>query len=87
MIFTAKFNWQDALNLENQLTEEEKMVRDSFRAYCDDKLMTRIIMANRNESKSSFANRVGSKNWIRERAHLTKSYSMVVVLVKKNKAS
>ena len=66
MIFTAKFNWQDALNLENQLTEEEKMVRDSFRAYCDDKLMTRIIMANRNESKGLLANRVGSKNWIRK---------------------
>ncbi|XP_061181990.1 glutaryl-CoA dehydrogenase, mitochondrial-like [Saccostrea echinata] len=46
---TAKFNWQDALNLENQLTEEEKMVRDSFRAYCDDKLMSRILMANRHE--------------------------------------
>lgn len=45
----AKFNWQDALNMESQLTEEEKMVRDSFRAYCDDKLMSRIIMANRNE--------------------------------------
>lgn len=35
--------------MESQLTEEEKMVRDSFRAYCDDKLMSRIIMANRNE--------------------------------------
>lgn len=45
----AKFNWHDALNMESQLTEEEKMVRDSFRAYCDDKLMSRIIMANRNE--------------------------------------
>lgn len=49
--FAAKFNWQDALNMESQLTEEEKMVRDSFRAYCDDKLMSRIIMANRNESR------------------------------------
>lgn len=37
--------------MESQLTEEEKMVRDSFRAYCDDKLMSRIIMANRNESR------------------------------------
>lgn len=45
----AKFNWHDALNMESQLTEEEKMVRDSFRSYCDDKLMSRIIMANRNE--------------------------------------
>lgn len=49
--FAAKFNLHDALNMESQLTEEEKMVRDSFRAYCDDKLMSRIIMANRNESR------------------------------------
>ncbi|WAR24363.1 GCDH-like protein [Mya arenaria] len=45
----ATFNWQDAFNLESQLTDEEKMVRDQFRSYCDDKLMSRIVMANRNE--------------------------------------
>lgn len=43
------FNWKDALNLESQLTEEEIMVRDQFRNYCQDKLMPRILMANRNE--------------------------------------
>ncbi|XP_052774407.1 glutaryl-CoA dehydrogenase, mitochondrial-like [Mya arenaria] len=46
---SATFNWQDAFNLESQLTDEEKMVRDQFRSYCDDKLMSRIVMANRNE--------------------------------------
>ncbi|KAM7386287.1 hypothetical protein PAMA_009091 [Pampus argenteus] len=45
----VQFNWQDALDLEGQLTEEEIMIRDSFRTYCQEKLMPRIIMANRNE--------------------------------------
>ena len=31
------------------MTEEEKMVRDTARDYCQDKLMTRVLMANRNE--------------------------------------
>ncbi|XP_036797101.1 glutaryl-CoA dehydrogenase, mitochondrial [Oncorhynchus mykiss] len=35
--------------LEGQLTEDEIMIRDSFRDYCQDKLMPRILMANRNE--------------------------------------
>ena len=45
----AKFDWTDALNLESQLSEEEIMVRDTFKQYCQEKLMSRIIMANRNE--------------------------------------
>ena len=43
----TKFNFEDALNLESLLTEEEIILRDQFRAYCDDKLMPRILMANR----------------------------------------
>lgn len=51
ILFTAaKFDWQDALNLESQLTEEEKILRDTCRAYCQEKLMPRIVMANRHES-------------------------------------
>ena len=45
----AKFTWKDALNLDSMLTEEEIMVRDQFKSYCQDKLMPRILMANRNE--------------------------------------
>lgn len=48
----VQFNWRDALNLEGQLTEEEVMIRDSFRDYCQDKLMPRILMANRHERKA-----------------------------------
>ncbi|KAM8824129.1 glutaryl-CoA dehydrogenase-like [Synchiropus picturatus] len=45
----VQFNWRDALELEGQLTEEEIMIRDSFRTYCQEKLMPRIVLANRNE--------------------------------------
>eukprot|EP00128_Syssomonas_multiformis_P012065 Colp12_sorted_trinity150504_noHs@31277 len=43
----ANFNYQDALNLDSQLTEEERMVRDTAREYCQSKLMPRIVKANR----------------------------------------
>lgn len=45
----ASFNWEDPLNLECLLTEEEKIVRDSFKSYCEEKLQPRILLANRNE--------------------------------------
>ncbi|XP_015776816.1 PREDICTED: glutaryl-CoA dehydrogenase, mitochondrial-like [Acropora digitifera] len=45
----VKFNWQDPLSLESCLTGEEIMVRDQFRDYCQEKLMPRILMANRIE--------------------------------------
>lgn len=45
----ATFQWEDALNLNSLLTEEEVMLRDSFRPYCQEKLMPRIIHANRHE--------------------------------------
>ena len=46
----AKFNWEDPLLFENQLTEEEKLVRDTARQYAQEKLMPRILDANRNET-------------------------------------
>jgi glutaryl-CoA dehydrogenase len=45
----ASFNWQDPLNLDSMLSEEERMMRDSARQYCQDKLMPRILEANRHE--------------------------------------
>ena len=44
------FDWADPLLLEQQLTEDERMVRDSARDYAQDRLMSRVLMANRNES-------------------------------------
>ena len=43
------FNWRDPLSLETQLSEEERMVRDAAHGYCQDKLMPRVISANREE--------------------------------------
>jgi glutaryl-CoA dehydrogenase len=43
------FRWDDALLLEDQLTEDERHVRDAARAYCQDKLMPRVLEANRRE--------------------------------------
>jgi glutaryl-CoA dehydrogenase len=45
----ARFQWEDPLLLEDQLTEDERMVRDSARAYAQDKLMPRVLEANRHE--------------------------------------
>ena len=46
---TAAFQWQDPLLLDAELTIEERMVRDSARAYAQDKLMPRVLEANRHE--------------------------------------
>jgi hypothetical protein len=37
------------LNLESQLTQDEIMMRDSFRSFCEEKLMPRVLLAHRNE--------------------------------------
>ena len=42
-------NWEDLLRLDSQLSEEERMVRDNVREYCNNSLMPRILNANRNE--------------------------------------
>src|SRR3974377_2034852 len=43
------FDWADPLLLEEALTEEERMVRDSAHAYCQEKLFSRVLEANRHE--------------------------------------
>ena len=45
----ATFKWEDALLLDDQLTDEERMVRDQAHAYCQEKLMPRVLHANRDE--------------------------------------
>ena len=44
------FQWDDALRLDSQLSEDERAIRDAAQAYAQDKLMPRVLMANRNES-------------------------------------
>jgi glutaryl-CoA dehydrogenase len=43
------FDWQDPLLLDGELSEEERMLRDSARDFCQEKLMTRVLEANRHE--------------------------------------
>ncbi len=43
----AAFNWEDPLDLEGELTEDERMVRDTARDYAQEKLFPRVIAANR----------------------------------------
>ena len=44
------FDWKDPLNLEINLTEEEIMVRDTAYQYCQERLLPRVLMANRHET-------------------------------------
>ena len=46
---SPSFNWQDPLLLDQQLTEEERMVRDAAAAYAQDKLAPRVLEAFRHE--------------------------------------
>ncbi|WP_237065189.1 acyl-CoA dehydrogenase [Microbulbifer guangxiensis] len=42
-------HWEDILLLDQQLSDEERMVRDTAREYCQSQLMPRILEANRHE--------------------------------------
>ena len=44
-----ELTWEDPFLLEDQLSEEERMIRDTARAYCQEKLQSRVTEANRNE--------------------------------------
>ncbi|CAB0151508.1 Acyl-CoA dehydrogenase [Pseudidiomarina piscicola] len=43
------FDWQDPFQLNDMLTEEERMIRDTAHQYCQEKLMPRVLTANREE--------------------------------------
>ena len=44
------YDWTDPLNLNDNLSEDEIMVRDNAQNYCQDQLMPRVLDANRNEN-------------------------------------
>jgi glutaryl-CoA dehydrogenase len=50
MTAKAAFQWDDPLLLEGQLTEDERMIRDSARDFCQAELMPGILLANRHEN-------------------------------------
>ncbi|SFO62248.1 glutaryl-CoA dehydrogenase [Cohaesibacter marisflavi] len=43
------FTWDDPFLFRQQLSEDERMIMDAARAFCDDKLMPRVLEANRQE--------------------------------------
>lgn len=45
----SAFQWDDPLRLDDLLSDEERMVRDSAHDYCQEKLMPRVLEANRHE--------------------------------------
>lgn len=45
----ARFVWEDPFLLDEQLTDDERMIRDSAHAYAQDKLASRVVEANRHE--------------------------------------
>jgi glutaryl-CoA dehydrogenase len=46
----ATFKWEDALLLDDVLTEDERMIQDSARQFCQERLMPGVLMANRHET-------------------------------------
>ncbi|MDQ7071543.1 MAG: acyl-CoA dehydrogenase [Rhodobacterales bacterium] len=46
----AGFDWQDPFRFDDQLSEDERMIRDSAQAYCAEKLQPRVTDAFANES-------------------------------------
>lgn len=50
MASRVSFDWADPMLLDQQLTDDERLIRDTARDYAQDKLMSRVLLASRNES-------------------------------------
>ncbi|GAC1538870.1 MAG: acyl-CoA dehydrogenase [Myxococcales bacterium] len=61
----ARFSWEDPLRLDDLLEEDEKQIRDAARAYAQDKLMPRILEANRHEHfDRAILNEMGERGFL-----------------------
>ena len=59
------FQWDDPFLLEDQLSEDERMVRDSARAYCQERLQPRVLEATRKEKfDREIMNELGSLGFL-----------------------
>jgi glutaryl-CoA dehydrogenase len=45
----TRFAWEDPFRLADQLSEDERLIAEAARQYCQDKLMPRVLEANRHE--------------------------------------
>ena len=61
----ASFVWDDAFLLNEQLTEDERLIQDAARAFCQDRLMPGVLMANRHETfDRSIMNAFGEQGFL-----------------------
>jgi glutaryl-CoA dehydrogenase len=61
----APFQWDDALHLDTQLTDDERAIRDTAHEYCQEKLAPRILMAFRHEKfDRSIINEMGEMGFL-----------------------
>jgi glutaryl-CoA dehydrogenase len=61
----APFQWDDALRLDGQLSEDERAIRDAANAYCQEKLFPRVLEANRHERfDRSIMNEMGEMGFL-----------------------
>ncbi len=59
------FTWDDPFHFRDQLSEDERLIMDSARAFCDDKLMPRVLEANRHEKfDRSIMNELGELGFL-----------------------
>lgn len=59
------FKWDDALRFDEQLSEDERAIRDAAHAYSQEKLFPRVLEANRNESfDRSIMNEMGEMGFL-----------------------
>ena len=49
----GRFSWEDPFRLSEQLTEDEHMIQEAARQYCQEQLLPRVLMAHRNETFDS----------------------------------
>jgi len=60
-----KFRWDDPLLFDEQLTDEQRAIRDAARDYCQDRLMPRILEANRHERfDREIMNEMGARGFL-----------------------
>ena len=61
----GRFNWQDPLLLDSQLSEDERIVRDTARQYAQEKLMPRIVEAyNKEEADRAIIDEMGELGFL-----------------------
>ena len=46
----AKFSWEDPLLIEQSLSDDERLVLETTKRYCTERLMPRVLEANRHET-------------------------------------